>query len=294
MKKLFLILPLLLLTACGPNEADFKSTVAPTPKSKIAIVENGSANSNVEQPSEGIPEDEPILNDNPESKTPVDAEEMPVETTVDESAVEPADEPVDVLVEPVTPPPPLPAQINLDVTFYAQAPDGDWGMPWQEACEEASLILAYYYVTDQPLTKAKFKEHIWGLVNWQVEKYNDYIHTEVAKMTEMLEGYFGYKNYEVIDNPTVEDIKRVLASGHPIVAPFAGRELKNPFFTQPGPYYHVIVIKGYDGKNFITNDVGTRRGHNFIYSYQNTMSSMHDYDPDIEIAEGVKRIIIMK
>lgn len=274
MKKLLLILPLLFLTACGPKEADFKSTVVPTPKDRIAIVEDSSANGEVKDLDSDKLVDEPILNDNPASKTP--------DVVVDE--------PTPVVVPPVK----LPEQINLDVPFYAQAPDGNWGMPWQEACEEASLILAYHYAMDIPLTKAKFKEHIWGLVNWQQEKYNDYIHTEVAKMTEMLKGYFKYEDFEIVDNPTVEDIKKALAAGHPIVAPFAGRQLENPFFTQPGPYYHVIVIKGYDGKNFIVNDVGTRRGHSFIYSYENIMSAMHDYDPDIEIAEGVKKIIIFK
>jgi hypothetical protein len=37
----------------------------------------------------------------------------------------------------------------------------------------------------------------------------------------MLEEFYNYKNYEIIDNPTVEDLKKELAQGHPIVAPFA-------------------------------------------------------------------------
>lgn len=208
----------------------------------------------------------------------------PVMKIVEESESEPAS----------IPEPTLPLKINLDVPFYPQAPDADWGMPWQEACEEASLVLAYYYLKDLPLSKVKFKEEIRGLVAWQNEKYGDYIHTEVSKMAEMLKGHFGYENFEVLENPSIEDMKKALAAGHPIVAPFAGRLLANPFFSGQGPYYHVIVIKGYDGENFITNDVGTRRGQDFIYSYKNLMDSMHDYSPDKDIKEGEKRVIIMK
>ena len=31
---------------------------------------------------------------------------------------------------------PLFAEVNYDVPFYPQAPDGDWGEPWKETCEE--------------------------------------------------------------------------------------------------------------------------------------------------------------
>lgn len=264
MKKLItILLSLLFLTACSPNEADFKSNVIPTSRDEIAFA--------------------------------ADVVEDPVEDQMEDPVSENNDEPItDPSSEPSASGGELPEQINLDVTFYSQAPDADWGMPWQEACEEASLILAYYYATDQPLTKEKFKEEVWGLVDWQNENFGGYIHTSTAQNTEILKGYFGYEDFEIVDDPTIEDMKKALAAGHPIVAPFAGRMMINPFFTAPGPYYHVIVIKGYDGKNFITNDVGTRRGHNFIYSYENTMSSLHDYDDEKDIEEGDKRMIILK
>jgi len=257
MKKLIIILlSFLFLTACSPNEADFKSNVEPTARDEIAF-----AADNAEEPS--------------------------AESGLEEEAVSPDYAETEPSAE-------LPDQINLDVTFYSQAPDADWGMPWQEACEEASLILAYYYVTDQPLSKEKFKEEVWGLVDWQNENFGGYIHTSTAQNVEILKEYFGYEDFEIVDDPTVEDMKKALAAGHPIVAPFAGRLMENPFFTAPGPYYHVLVIKGYDGKNFITNDVGTRRGHNFIYSYENILSSLHDYDSEKDIKEGPKNIIILK
>ena len=277
-KPIIILISFLFLTACSPNEADFKSTVEPTSRDDIVLAANAVA---------AIDEliDEPV-------EDPI---EDPVEDPIEDPVEDPMVDPIETATGSTTgSTKDLPLEINLDVPFYPQAPDADWGMPWQEACEEASLILAYYYVKDQSLSKEKFKEDVWGMVNWQNENYGGYIHTSTAQNAEILKEYFGYEDFEIVDNPTIEDMKKALASGYPIVAPFAGRMMKNPFFTAPGPYYHVIVIKGYDGKNFITNDVGTRRGHNFIYSYENTMSSLHDYSPDKDIKEGEKRIIIMK
>ena len=187
----------------------------------------------------------------------------------------------------------LPEAINLDVPFYPQAPDGDWNLPWQEACEEASITLAYYYFSEKPLTREQFKKDVLGLVDWEKEHFGYYISTTVARTAEMLKGYFGFTDYRILDEPTIEDMKKELAAGHLIVAPFAGRMLKNPFYSGEGPYYHMMVLKGYDEKNFITNDVGTKRGLNFIYPYATIMNALHDYLPTaIETAPA--RVIVME
>jgi hypothetical protein len=40
----------------------------------------------------------------------------------------------------------LPAEINLNVPFFPQAPDANWNQPWKDACEESSVVLAYHFV----------------------------------------------------------------------------------------------------------------------------------------------------
>ncbi len=190
-------------------------------------------------------------------------------------------------------PVPLPDSINLDVPFYPQAPDADWGMPWQEACEEASLTLAYHYFSENPLAKEQFKKDVLGLVDWQNEHFGDYEHSTVSQTAEMLEGYFGFTNYRILENVSVNDLKKELAAGHVIVAPFAGRMLGNPFYSSEGPYYHMMVLKGYDQNNFITNDVGTKRGENFVYSYETIMNALHDYH-EKSIQTAPKRVIVLE
>lgn len=187
----------------------------------------------------------------------------------------------------------LPEAINLDVPFYSQAPDEDWSYPWQEACEEASIALAYHYFVEPGFSKEDFKKDVLALVDWQNEHFGDYWHTTMEQTAMMLEEYYGFSDYRILENPTIEDLKRELAQGHPIVAPFDGQGLENPFFSNGGPYYHVLVIKGYDRSNFITNDVGTRRGQDFTYPQQKFMSALHDYHPT-NMKLGAKKVIVLE
>ncbi|MFA6436354.1 MAG: hypothetical protein WCW30_04445, partial [Candidatus Gracilibacteria bacterium] len=117
----------------------------------------------------------------------------------------------------------LPAEINLDVLFYSQAPTSDWGMPYQEACEEASLLLAYYYATDQhDVTRDEFHQDLLAMVDFETNYFGQYQHTTIAQTAEMATVYLNFTNYEIVDNPTVDQLKEFLAAGDVIVAPFAG------------------------------------------------------------------------
>ena len=195
-----------------------------------------------------------------------------------------------VTARPLEPRLDIPLEINLDVPFFPQAPDGDWSLPWQEACEEASAILAVSFAKGDRPAKDAFRKEILDLVEWEKVNFGAYEHTNVVQTDRMIGSALDYKSTRVIENPTVDELKRTLAVGHPIVAPFAGRLLKNPFYKGEGPYYHMLVIRGYDEKNFITNDVGTKRGENFIFPYETIMQAIHDWDPE-DILKGGKRVI---
>ena len=131
------------------------------------------------------------------------------------------------------------------------------------------------------------------MVDWENEHFGYYESTPVEQVVELYKGYFADAfDVKVIEDPTVDDLKQELAQGHLIVGPFAGRMLGNPFYSGEGPYYHMMVIKGYDETHFITNDVGTRRGENFIYDYQTILDAMHDYkEPGIESQPA--RVIVL-
>jgi hypothetical protein len=106
-----------------------------------------------------------------------------------------------------------------------------------------------------------------------------------------MQSNFGYESI-IHDSPSFEDIQNILDQGHLIIAPFAGKLLKNPNFKNGGPVYHMLVIKGYDADKMqiVTHDVGTRNGANYVYSWDIIQNALHDWHDD-DILLGTPRII---
>lgn len=175
-------------------------------------------------------------------------------------------------------------------------------MPYQEACEEASMLtIANYYQVISLNNSNEVNGELLLLINWEEE--NGYaIDINAAEVAEILKNKFNL-NSRLEKEVTVDRIKYELAQGHPIIVPTAGRLLENPYFKNPGPIYHMLVIRGYDNKNFITNDVGTNtKGEAFKYRYENLLSSIHDWQSDLavdgmteeEMALGQKVMIVIE
>ena len=186
----------------------------------------------------------------------------------------------------------IPLSYNLDVPFTSQAPFADWNETFKEACEEASALMVHYFYQSQNFTPQLATEEILKMVDWQLANFGGHYDITVEQTTEMIKKYLGYKNVEIINNPTVENIKSYIFQNHPVIIPVAGRELGNPYFTQPGPIYHMLIIKGYTEDQFITNDPGTKRGEDFLYDYDVIINSIHDWNEE-DILQGSKRIIVI-
>jgi len=169
----------------------------------------------------------------------------------------------------------LPTKVNLNVAFATQAPNSDWGLPYQEACEEAALIQARKYFYNEKLDKAIMDVEIKKVVEWETAHFNLYTDTALSEVKIMADEYFGL-DVEISEDVSVENIKKQLARGFLVIAPTAGRELGNPNFKQPGPIYHFVVIRGYKGDNFIVNDVGTRKGEGYVYAADVLTNAIHD------------------
>lgn len=185
--------------------------------------------------------------------------------------------------------------VNLNIPFQSQAPHGNWGEPYQEACEEASLILSINYLRGSAaISKEQMNEKILALVEWENTNWGGHHDLTVEKTVELLNGFYGDEfSVEIIYDFTWDDVKKSLSQGYPVIAPTAGRELGNPNFTGLGPLYHMLVIKGYADKVLITNDVGTRKGADFQYSYNTLYNAIHDWNNG-DVANGQKAVIIIK
>lgn len=172
-------------------------------------------------------------------------------------------------------------QFNIAMPFFTQAPHSNWDYPWQEACEEASILLVANLYQNLDLNADSFNEGLLNLVDWQMQNFGAYEHSSVAQTVQMIEANFGLST-SVHKNPSFEDIQNILNKGNLIVAPFAGKELKNPNFKNGGPNYHMSVIKGYDTEkmHIVTHDVGTRNGANYVYSWDTIERALHDWHDD--------------
>lgn len=184
-------------------------------------------------------------------------------------------------------------QINLNVPFTSQAPTANWDQPWQDACEEASVLMVDYYYQNKKIPAKEVVENILlEMVNWQIEQWGSHDNLDLAKLGEYITATYNYR-YEIIDNPSIALIKTYLNQGLPIIVPANGKKLANPNFRNGGPIYHMLVIKGYTADKFITNDPGTRLGADFIYTQENLMSAMADWDGNTNGSSGPKRILLL-
>jgi hypothetical protein len=174
-------------------------------------------------------------------------------------------------------------------------------MPYQEACEEASMIMAARYYKNEKLDANIMDQEILKLVKW--EEGNGYpMDLTAAQVVEVIQKYYGLK--ASLDKMVTEtEIKKKLVAGSLIIVPLAGRDIGNPFYNQPGPLYHMLLIRGFDEENFITNDPGTRRGEGYRYLYGDLLWAVHDWvggvrefhdprpEPDMRTGERVMVVV---
>jgi len=69
------------------------------------------------------------------------------------------------------------------------------------------------------------------MVALEEELFGGDIDITLEQIAELYEKFYGIGSTKIIENPTIDQIKNELAQGHPIVAPFAGKQLDNPYFT---------------------------------------------------------------
>ncbi|HPT65866.1 MAG TPA: C39 family peptidase [Candidatus Woesebacteria bacterium] len=192
----------------------------------------------------------------------------------------------------------LPNKHLIKTVFVPQSPEKNWDQPWQDACEEASLLTVDFYYKNKSADSSHIKENILNMLSFEETK--NYTHDmNISEMAIVGEEYLGYRS-EIIDNPTIDQIKKYLIQNIPVIVTANGKTLyaENKHFNSGGPYYHSLVILGFDDdKNqFTVHDVGTQFGAYFHYSYPLLMESIHDFPASghkEEINSGEKRVLVL-
>ena len=193
----------------------------------------------------------------------------------------------------------LPDKYLIKAAFVQQAPEKNWDQPWQDACEEAAmLIVDYFYKNISSVSPQENRDAILKMIEFE-DKQSFSIDLSIDQMSLVSEKYLGYST-KIIDNPSVDDIKQYLTKNIPVVITANGKILyqENKHFNSGGPYYHSLTILGYDdNKNqFIVHDVGTQFGAYFKYSYDLLMESIHDFPKSghkEDINSGAKRVLVL-
>ncbi len=204
------------------------------------------------------------------------------------------------------PEPPLPGQTNKPATpllknvflpapFTPQAPTANWDKLHNEACEEAVSIMAGSYFsssTQANLAPDTVEMEIARLTAWQDKTLGYHLDTTSAETALMMENVYGLHT-RLLNDFTEQDIRQALSAGKLVAISENGRRLNNPYYKQPGPIHHMLLLKGYDqGGNFITNDSGTRRGLNYPYDFQTLYAAAADWNHTAGSVDENKKIAI--
>ena len=189
--------------------------------------------------------------------------------------------------------PELPSEVRLEVPFTSQAPLENWMMPYQDACEEATILMALRYAEGKSIESAEeAAEDLRLLASWNVEMYGDSVDESIEEVQELLQYMERSLSTRILVNPTIEDLQRELAQENIVIVPHIGWQMDNPYF-RPGVLYHMLVLTGYDDQgNFITNEPGTQRGKSHRYPFGRIMNAMHDLNDPLE--EGRKAVLVVE
>ncbi|OGM97345.1 MAG: hypothetical protein A2735_03175 [Candidatus Yanofskybacteria bacterium RIFCSPHIGHO2_01_FULL_41_21] len=188
-----------------------------------------------------------------------------------------------------------PVTLSLKVPFTPQAPTGNWDELHNEACEEASAIMVAAYFsgdTRAKLPATEVEEEITALTNWQQTHFGYYLDTTTAETAEMIRSFYNLKT-TIITDYTEKDIKDALNANKLVILPINGRLIGNPYYRQPGPIYHMLVVRGYTATQLITNDPGTRNGESYKYSFTTLKNAPADWDHSIDTISENKSLMIV-
>ena len=214
----------------------------------------------------------------------------PIPVEVAASSTQPASTPAETTAAA---PAPLPTELNISVPFTTQAPTANWDAEHEQLCEEASALMVGRHFAGRAITDAADAEAgMQTLVDWENQNLGTMESTTAEQTAATVRAVYGLA-VELKQNPTVDDLKQALADGKLIMVPAAGQKLKNPYFTAPGPLYHMLVVKGYTkAGNIVTNDPGTRHGADYVYDstvFMNAIGDWNNGDP----ANGKKVVLVV-
>lgn len=180
--------------------------------------------------------------------------------------------------------------------FAIQAPLGNWDVLHEESCEEMSIIMVDHALKNTSLSPQTAEAEVQAIIAWE-NAHGYKVDITIEQVATIAQTYFGISGH-VDTNVTEAHIVDLLNNGHLIIIPAAGRKLGNPYFSGEGPWYHMLVIKGWKKgifrNSFITNDPGTKHGEGYEYSTDVVLQAIHNWmGVNEQIETGPKAIFVL-
>ena len=178
--------------------------------------------------------------------------------------------------------------ILLNMSFSSQAPEKIWTQPWQDACEETSIVMVDNFYNHRQLDTQSAKREIGNIFAIKEKVFGPSLDESAEDMTYLINNFLNWEA-SVVENVTMEQIRDQIIQGNPVILPANAKKLNNGYMNASG--YHVIVISGYDDSNrtFIAQEPGTAFGKNYAYSYATIDAAI---DGNLLNSQGRKRLAI--
>lgn len=188
-------------------------------------------------------------------------------------------------------------KIGQKVPFLVQAPSAQWDDEhYQDACEEASMLIANLWLKDQDApSKSETEKMLEELFEAEKSFFGDSLDISATDTAKFFQEHFKH-SVSVVENVTLFDLYNFLEKGNIVIAPMDGRKLNNSYFSGGGPERHMLVITGYDleNKEFIVNDPGFRKGEEYRYKVDVLYNAIRDYETgNKKPISGIKKNVIV-
>ncbi len=169
--------------------------------------------------------------------------------------------------------------VDQKVPFVVQAPGGSWNdSRRQDGCEEASMLMAMRWVEGKDIidpvkelnkVSLDMEQRLGTFQDTSMEDTFSFVRELLQPGTVVLK-----------KDVAAQDMRDAILSGNILAATVNGQKLHNPYFTPPGPEYHMLIIRGYDPATgeFLTNDPGTIHGEGYRYKTDVLFGAMQDYE----------------
>ena len=164
---------------------------------------------------------------------------------------------------------------TIPVPFTPQAPEKNWEQPWQDACEEASVVMVDTLYQNKTLDTQEAQRRILEIFTIKEQYFGASLDESVETLSSLINLFLPWEA-QVVYSPTLNEIISELSQNRPVIAPVHGADLHNPHFYSDSVQYHMLVLSGYDPntKEFITQEPGTQYGLDYRYPYDTIMNAI--------------------